>query len=163
MFFSGLVLAAATTGLAARRDHPREIAVLLSLARVGALMVVAGGIATLALGFWLVELTEREPSESWLSASVALLLATFVLGAIGGRPLKRARVLSANASADASSAEISELLRMPVARAANSHRRARFSCRARTHGVEARRLARHWRSLPTWPLDTGIRERRDTS
>jgi uncharacterized membrane protein len=119
-FFSGLVLAAATTGFAARRDHLREIAVLLSLARVGALMVLTGGIATLALGFWLVELTEREPNEAWLSASVALLLAAFVLGAIGGRPLKRARILSASASADTSPAEISELLRMPVARAANA-------------------------------------------
>jgi len=120
VLFSGLVLAAATTGLAARRNHLLEIAVLLSLARIGALMVVAGGITTLALGFWLVELTEREPNEAWLSASVALLLAAFALGAIGGRPLKRARVLSANNSGDASPAEISKLLRMPVARAANA-------------------------------------------
>ncbi len=99
-FFAGLVLATAATWAAARREHAREIAVLLGTARTGALMVIAGGVATLAFGFWLVELTDRDVSEAWLSASVALLIAAFVLGAIGGRALKRARRLAEHAVAN---------------------------------------------------------------
>lgn len=122
VFFSGLVVATVTTWAAAQREHAREIAVLLAAARTGALIVVAGGVATLAFGFWLVELTDREPGEAWLSASIALLIAAFVLGAIGGRSLKHARKLAARAAADGEThADAARaLLRDPLARATNA-------------------------------------------
>lgn len=120
-FFSGLVLAAVTTSAAGRRSHTREIAVLLGAARSGALLVAVSGVATLALGFWLVELTDREPSEAWLSASVALLIAAFILGGLGGRKLKRARKLATRAAEEGEeqASEALTLLRDPLARAAN--------------------------------------------
>ena len=120
-FFAGLLLVAASSLKAARRLDPVEIHILLSLARLGAAIVAVAGIATLALGFWLVELTEREPSEAWLSASVALLIVAFVLGALGGRAPRQARKLAAQAATEGSPpvGEIVALLRDPVARAAN--------------------------------------------
>ena len=121
-FFAGLVLVASASVKASRRVDPIEIAVLLSLARIGALLVAAGGIAALAIGFWLVELTNREPGEAWLAASVALLVVAFVLGALGGQAPKRARKLAAQAVTEGTPPveEILETLRNPVARAANA-------------------------------------------
>lgn len=121
LFFAGLLLAAVPSSLAARRADPVEIAILLSLARIGALIVAVGGIAVLALGLWLVELTNREASEAWLSASVALLIVAFVLGGVGGQAPKRARKLAAQAAAEGSPPveEIIETLRNPVARVTN--------------------------------------------
>jgi len=121
-FFAGLLLAAAASVKASRRVDPVEIAVLLSLARFGALLVALSGVAVLALGFWLVELANREPSEAWLSASVALLIVAFVLGALGGQAPKRARKLATQAAAEGAPPveEILAALANPVARGANT-------------------------------------------
>ena len=122
VFFAGLLLTVATNTAAVRRSDPAEISVLLSLARIGALITAAGGIAVLAFGLSLVELTGREPSETWLSASVALLIAAFALGALGGRNQRRARKLAAQAHGETAppAEEIIKLLRNPLTRAANT-------------------------------------------
>lgn len=121
-FFAGLVLAAAASHTAARRLDPVEISVLLSLARLGALIVAIGWVAVLALGLWLVELTEREPSEAWLSWSMALLIVALLFGALGGRSQRRARKLAAQAADEGAPPveEIIAMLRDPLARAANT-------------------------------------------
>ena len=71
-FFAGL--AVATVGqLAARgEERPGEIAALLQAARRGVLLVGAGAAATLASGFWLLDLT-MYGAESWILASLGLL------------------------------------------------------------------------------------------
>ncbi|HJQ73956.1 MAG TPA: hypothetical protein VJ814_03650, partial [Gaiellaceae bacterium] len=52
----GVVLAGVAFEVARRRVDAREIAVLLGLARVGALLVAVGSVLVLAFGLWLVHL-----------------------------------------------------------------------------------------------------------
>jgi uncharacterized membrane protein len=91
---AGTVLAGVAFEAARRRRAPGEIALLLGLTRVGVLLVAAGTVLALGFGLWLVQLGRWGYGTGWVSASLALLALTVVLGGAGGQRPKRARKLA---------------------------------------------------------------------
>jgi len=53
LFFGGALVAGVAFEVAARRERPSEIALLLGLARVGAVFVSFGAVLVLGAGLWL--------------------------------------------------------------------------------------------------------------
>ncbi len=121
LFVSGIVLAGTPFELARRRDGPAEIALLLSLARIGALLVASGAVLVLAFGLWLVHLGGFGYDAGWVEASLALFAAAVVLGGAGGRRPRQARVLATRLASDhaPSDPELRRLLDDPLSRALN--------------------------------------------
>jgi uncharacterized membrane protein len=119
-FFAGITLAAAAHSAALRRERPGEIAAVLGLARTGVILVAAATILVLVSGLWLIEETGHSLGDGWLAVSLGLLVASGVLGAVGGRKPKEARRLAERAAGDATAdPRIAELLRHGGALAAN--------------------------------------------
>lgn len=111
-FFSGLAVAAAAQAAARHRERAGEVAAVLALARVGVVLVAGGFVLVLAGGLWLVEETAWSLGDGWLAASLVLFAASLVLGAVGGRRPKSARLLAEGQPPDAQpDAEIGRLLR----------------------------------------------------
>jgi uncharacterized membrane protein len=75
----------------------------------------------LAFGLWLVHLGHWGYGASWVDASLGLLAATAILGAIGGQKPKQARKLAARLAAEGArtTPELRTLLDRRLARAAN--------------------------------------------
>lgn len=120
-FFSGLAVAAAAQEAARRRARAGEVAAVLALARVGVVLVAGGFVLVLAGGLWLVEETAWSLGDGWLGASLVLFAASLVLGAVGGRKPKRARLLAERQPPDAQpDAEIGRLLRDRASWGANA-------------------------------------------
>ncbi|MFN8159578.1 MAG: DUF2269 family protein [Solirubrobacterales bacterium] len=121
LFASGIVVAGVAFEAGRRREAPAEIALLLSLSRVGVLLVVAGGVILFGAGLWLVDITAFEIGEGWLSASMALFIASLIVGGAGGQRPKRARHLAGSLAEQGRPAtpELRELLDNPVALALN--------------------------------------------
>jgi len=121
LFVSGAVAVGALHALAVRRERPSEIAFLLGLTRPAVAVVGAGALVTLALGAWLVRRGGFAWSDGWISAALALWLASVVLGGIGGRSARHARYLAERLAADGDqpSDELQRRLADPVARALN--------------------------------------------
>jgi uncharacterized membrane protein len=94
LLFGGVVLAGVAFETARRRSRPSEVALLLGLARVGALLVTGGTVLVLGGGFWLADLTDQS-GKAWLRIAFFLFCATLVLGALGGRRPRQARRLAA--------------------------------------------------------------------
>jgi uncharacterized membrane protein len=94
---------------ARRGQTPLQIATLLGLARVGALLVVTGTALVAAFGLWLVDLGEVGYTTGWVDAALALFAVTIVLGAVGGRRPKHARRL---AVAERDARDVSSELRL---------------------------------------------------
>lgn len=92
--FAGMVLATAGWHLARAKSAPGEIALLLRLCRIGALMVAAATVAVLGFGLWLVDLQERRLTDSWILWAISLLVVATVAGIAGGQRPKRARQLA---------------------------------------------------------------------
>jgi uncharacterized membrane protein len=90
----GATVAAAAFERARRRQRPSEIATLLGLARTGVLLVGAGSLLVLGFGLWLVHLHGYGYDTGWVDAALVLFAVALVLGAAGGRPAKRARLLA---------------------------------------------------------------------
>ncbi|HZT53784.1 MAG TPA: DUF2269 family protein [Gaiellaceae bacterium] len=99
-FVAGTLLAGAAFESARRRSTPAEIALLLSLSRYGVLLVVIGALLVAAFGLWLVELGDWGYGAGWVDASIGLLAAAVLLGAVGGQKPKQARRLAARLSAE---------------------------------------------------------------
>ena len=119
-FFSGLAIAAAAHLAALRRDRPGEIAAVLALARTGVLVVGAATAVVLGSGLWLVSETGRSLRDGWIALSLALLVVAGVLGALGGRKAKRARLLAGRRAVEPRpDPAIQALLRDRVSLAAN--------------------------------------------
>jgi uncharacterized membrane protein len=119
-FFSGLAVATAAQLGAWRRERAGEVAAVLALARAGALLVAGALVAVVASGLWLVDETAWSLGDGWISASLALLVASLLLGAIGGRKAKQARLLAASRPADAPTGDdVLALLRDRASLAAN--------------------------------------------
>lgn len=118
---SGTVVAGVAFEVARRRQSPREIALLLSLTRVGVALVGLGTIVALPFGLWLVRLEYWSWSTTWIDAALALLVAMAVLGTIGGQRPKQARKLAARLAAEDApgNSELRALLDDPLARASN--------------------------------------------
>ena len=121
LFFSGMAVAGACYLAAARRERPSEIGLLLGVTRVGVFLVAAGVILILAFGLWLVDLTGYSYGDGWIRAALALFLVSSVLGALGGRTPKQARLLAARLAreGDAPDATLRRLLRDRAALALN--------------------------------------------
>jgi uncharacterized membrane protein len=94
LFVSGAVTAGIAQITALRRERPSEIALLLHTARAGALLASGAAVATLGFGVGLVAQQDLDFGAGWISAALALWLASIVLGGIGGRTARHARYLA---------------------------------------------------------------------
>jgi uncharacterized membrane protein len=94
MLFSGMAIAAVGLATARRRERPGEIALLLGLTRIGVALVGAGLALAVACGFWLLGVTEFDFGDAWVDAALGLVVLGGVLGSLGGRRPKRARLLA---------------------------------------------------------------------
>jgi uncharacterized membrane protein len=93
-FVAGIVLAGAAFEVARRRSRPSEIALLLSLTRVGVLLVAIGTLLIAAFGLWLVHLGHWGYGSGWVDASIGMFVAALALGGLGGQRPKQARRLA---------------------------------------------------------------------
>jgi uncharacterized membrane protein len=120
LFFGGALLAGVVFEAAARRERPSEVALLLGLARVGAVVVLAGAALVVGAGLWLAADVDQL-GEPWVLWSLALFVLALVLGALGGQRPKGARRLASQLAREGaeSSAELRKLLNDPLSRAAN--------------------------------------------
>jgi uncharacterized membrane protein len=113
LYFCGIVLAGVAFFSARRRLRPSEIAAVLGLARAGVLITLPGTVLLLACGFWLIDLSGSiDAGDGWISAALALLVGSVVLGALAGQAPKRARRLAAQLAAgdDRKTEELERLL-----------------------------------------------------
>jgi uncharacterized membrane protein len=120
-FFSGIVVAGVAFEAARRRRQPAEVALLLSVTRVGVLLVAVGTLLIAAFGFWLVHLGSWGYGSGWIDVSIGLFIAALLLGGLGGQRPKQASQL-ATALGDQRapvSDELRALLDDPASRAAN--------------------------------------------
>jgi hypothetical protein len=85
LFVAGIVVAGVVVESARRRSEPGEIALLLSLARWGVLIVALGATLVLAFGLWLVHIEGLSYGTGWVSAAIALYVFALLLGGVGGR------------------------------------------------------------------------------
>jgi hypothetical protein len=119
-FLAGLVLAAAAFETARRRATAGEVALLLGLARTGALLGVAGAVVLAPFGLWLVHLGRFGYGSAWVDAAIVLFVTALALGAYGGQAPKRARRIASAANAtDPVDEELRATLEDPPSRMAN--------------------------------------------
>jgi uncharacterized membrane protein len=119
--FSGLAVAGASFELARRRQRPSEVALLLAGARIALGLLAGGLLLTVASGLWLVHLEGLGYGRGWIALAMALLVLALVLGALGGQPAKRARLLAIGLASegDRGSDELRRLLDDRLGRALN--------------------------------------------
>lgn len=120
-FVSGIAAAGLAFEVARRRRAPAEVALVLSIARIGALLVVTGTLLIAAFGLWLVHLGGWGYGSGWVDTSIGLYLAALALGGFGGRRPKRARRLATELAGQQApvDGQLRALLDDPVSRAAN--------------------------------------------
>ena len=118
---SGTVVAGAGFEMARRRTSCAEIALLLGLARIGAVLVVAGTLFAAGFGLWLVDLGHWGYGTPWVDAAIGLLTLVVVIGSIGGQRPKQARKLATSLATEgfSPSAELRSLLDDRIAIALN--------------------------------------------
>jgi uncharacterized membrane protein len=112
LFVSGAVAAGIAQIMALRRDRPSEIALLFRVARVGAMLASTAAVSALGFGLGLVAQEDLDFGAGWISASLALWLASMILGGLGGRTARRTRYLAERLAAegDQPSAELRGLV-----------------------------------------------------
>ena len=94
LFVAGAVVAAVAYEAARRRTNPTEIAAMLQVARIGAVLVGPSGLLTVAFGLWLVDIEHIGYGTGWVDAAIVLFVAAGALGGFAGRKPKRARELA---------------------------------------------------------------------
>lgn len=121
LFVSGALVAGVAFEAGRRRQSCGEIALLLGLARIGAVFLGIGVLLVLGFGLWLVRIGHWGYRAGWVDAAIALLVAAIVLGAIGGQTPKRARRLASRLATDDRpvSDELRALLDDRISRASN--------------------------------------------
>lgn len=121
LFVSGGVFAGILHAFAMRLERPSQIGALLRLARWAVPLVGVGSLLVLAMGIWLAEHTSYGIGDTWVIASIVLWVAAGALGAVGGRPLRRARELAVELArqGDQPSEALGALVRDRTAMAAN--------------------------------------------
>ncbi len=67
LFVAGIVVAGVAFETARRREQPPEIALLLGLARVGAVLVASGALLLFVCGLWLVGLEDVGFGTGWVA------------------------------------------------------------------------------------------------
>ncbi len=100
MFVAGIVLAGAAFEVARRRERPADIALLLSMTRIGVLLVALGGLLLPIFGLWMVHLGHWGYGTGWIVWALGLYVLAMVLGGLGGQRPKQARKLAARLAAD---------------------------------------------------------------
>jgi uncharacterized membrane protein len=119
-FFSGMAVASVAQLGAWRRERCGEVAAVLALARTGVLLVAVFLLLVVGSGLWLVDETNRSVRDGWIAAALLLLLVSLLLGALGGRRARLARMLAASRPPEAPVDEaVRALLRDPASLAAN--------------------------------------------
>ena len=120
IFFGGALLVGVVFETARQRDRPSEVALLLGLTRIGALIVVAGAVLVFGAGLWLAGEVDQS-GEAWLRTSLGLFVVALVLGALGGQEPKKARRLATRLACegDEMTQELRLLLDDPLSRVAN--------------------------------------------
>ncbi len=118
---SGTVVAGVGFETARRRTSCAEIALLLGLARTGAVLVVAGTLLAAGFGLWLVDLGHWGYGTPWVDAATGLLAMVVVVGSVGGQRPKQARKLASRLAAEglSPSPDLRSLLEDRVAIALN--------------------------------------------
>jgi uncharacterized membrane protein len=118
---SGTVVAGVGFEMARRRTSCAEIALLLGLARIGAVLVVTGTLFAASFGLWLVEIGHWGYGTPWVDAAIGLLTLVVVIGSIGGQRPKQARKLATSLATEgfSPSAELRSLLDDRIAIALN--------------------------------------------
>ena len=110
--FAGMAVAAVALATARRRERPSEIALLLGLTRIGVVLVAAGLVLAVACGFWLLDATEFDLGDTWVATALGLVVLGAIVGSLGGRRPKKARLLTER-GADAADPELRRLLDDP--------------------------------------------------
>ena len=112
VFVAGAVTAGVLQLTALNRERPSEIALLLRTTRIAVLLVMAGAVATLGFGLALAGHEGISFGTGWIAASIALWVASVVLGGLGGRTARHARYLAERLAAegDRASAELRALV-----------------------------------------------------
>lgn len=120
-FTAGIVLAGVAFEAARRRRQPAEIALLLSVTRIGVLLVGVGTLLIAAFGLWLVHLGSWGYGSGWVDTSIGLYLAALALGGFGGQRPKQARKLASALAEQRAPVtdELRTLLDDPVSLASN--------------------------------------------
>lgn len=121
MFVSGIAVAGVGFEAARRRETAAEVALLLGLTRVGAALVALGALLLFVCGMWLAGEADIGLGTGWVSAAIALFVASLVLGGIGGQRPKQARMLAVELAAEGKpvSGELRGLLDDRIAQLAN--------------------------------------------
>jgi uncharacterized membrane protein len=121
LLVSGAVVAGVAFESGRRREAPAEIALLLGLARTGAILAMLGIVLVPVFGFWLVDVANVSTGAGWLRAAFLLFVVAAVLGGIGGRAPRHARELASRLAAEGKPAnpELRALLDDPRARLIN--------------------------------------------
>jgi len=99
-FVSGTVAAGILQITALRRKRPSEIVLLLRTARTAVKFTVLGGLGALVFGLALAGDRDIGFGEAWVSASIALWVASMALGGAGGRTARHARYLAERLAAE---------------------------------------------------------------
>jgi uncharacterized membrane protein len=122
LFVSGIVLAGAAFESARRRRAADEIALLLGLSRLGAILVGVGGLMLPLFGLWLVHLGGFRFGTGWIDWALGLYLVAMGLGGAGGRRPRQARELATRLAAQGAGVtdELRGLLDDPVSRTLNT-------------------------------------------
>lgn len=117
LFVAGAVSAGILQTAAMLRERPSEIAALLRLTRIGVAVVGIGTLLAVVFGAILVEDYGFDWGAGWISAALALLVLSMVLGGIGGRQARHTRYLAERLAADGDrpSEELRRALTDPVA------------------------------------------------
>ena len=120
-FVAGIVVAGVAFEAARRRRQPTEVALLLSVTRIGVLLVALGTLLIGAFGLWLVHLGSWGYGSGWVDTSIGLFLAALALGGLGGQRPKQARRMARELAEQRApvNGELRALLDDPISRAAN--------------------------------------------
>jgi uncharacterized membrane protein len=121
LFVSGAVAVGLLHASAVRRERPSEVAFLLGLTRWALVAVGLGALAALAFGTLLVRRSGFSFGDAWISASLALWIASVLLGGFGGRSARHARYLAEElaAAGDAPSDDLRLALKSPASQSLN--------------------------------------------
>ncbi|MSO44479.1 MAG: DUF2269 family protein [Thermoleophilia bacterium] len=119
-FIAGVVVAGVAYETARRRRAAIEVAAVLRMARVGAMIAAVGGVVLLVAGFWLAGHLEMFRTR-WLELSILAFFLSFGFGAAGGRRPRRARELAVRIAAGEGGdpAELRQLLDDRLSRLVN--------------------------------------------
>lgn len=93
-FFAGVVLAGLVLARARHATMASEVASILSLARIGVLLVAIGALVAGAFGLLLVWVGHYGFGSGWVVAAIVTYVGVVVLGGLGGAIPKRARLLA---------------------------------------------------------------------